>query len=194
MTQCWRRTARRLGWDRNPLRRRIDRAEAVVLATLAAALVIAAPLLATFAGHVAGAAAVREQHAERGWYQVPAVLLQNAGQAVITSGEMDMAWVRARWTERGGQHRTGLVPAAPGAEAGQRVQIWLTPAGQLTSPRLGAADVRNRVLDAMGLAVTGWLAVIGLAAASVRVLADRRRLAGWQREWDAAGPRWSHHG
>lgn len=164
------------------------------MAMLVAALVIVTPLLAIFAGHTADAAALRQQHAERGWYPVSAVLHQNAAQAVITVGDMEVAWVRAAWTDHGGRHHAGIVPAALNARTGQRVQIWITAAGQETSPRIGTAQVRDRVMFAVGLAVAGWIALIGLSAVSVRVLADRRRMAGWQRDWDAAGPRWSHHG
>jgi len=194
MREYWQRTARRLGWDRNPLRRGVDRAEAAAMAVLAAALLIGAPLLAVFAGRAADSGALREQHAERGWYQVPAVLLQNPGQTVITIGEMDMAWVRASWTTRTGQHRTGIVPAPLNAAAGQHVPVWLTPDGRQVSPQLDAAAVHERVAFTVGLAVSGWVAVLGLTAVSVRVLTDRRRMAGWQQEWDAAGPRWSRQG
>jgi len=190
----WQRTVRRLGWDRNPLRRRVDRAEAAIMTMLLAALVIAGPLLAVFAGRAADAAALREQRADRGWYQVSAVLLQSPSQAVITSGEMDMTWVRARWTERAGKRLTGLVATALTVRAGQRVQIWLTPAGQQTSAPLSGVDVRERAIFATGLAVIGWGAVIGLSAVAVRVLAERKRMAAWEQEWAASGPRWSHLG
>ncbi len=194
MRHYWQRTARRLGWDRNPLRRRIDRAETAIMTVLLAALVIASPLLAVVAGRAADAAALREQRAERGWYQAPAVLLQNAGQAVITASGTDLALVRARWTERGGKRQTGLVPTALNARIGQRLEIWLTSTGHQTSPPLAGIDVWDRVTFAAGLAATGWCAVIGLAAVAVRLVADRRRMASWEHEWAAAGPRWSHRG
>src|SRR5579871_6845843 len=102
----WIRARRRIGWDHNPLRRPVDRAEAAILAGLVALLVIAGPLLAIFGGRVADAAALRTQRAERGWYLAPATLLQNAGQTIITAGEMDASWVRATWTDRGGRRLT----------------------------------------------------------------------------------------
>jgi hypothetical protein len=194
MMSYWIRTARRLGWDRNPLRRPVDRAETAILAVLAAALVIAGPLLAVFAGRSADEAGLRAQRAERGWYQVPATLLQSASEALVTTGETDIAWVRARWTDHAGDAHTGSVSAALNARAGQRVQIWVTAAGQQTYPRPDAAVIRDQVIIAAGLAGLGWCAVIVVGAAAVRALADRRRLAGWEHEWDAAGPRWSHHG
>jgi hypothetical protein len=183
----WQLAARSLGWDRNPLRRGIDRAETVVMTMLLAALITVGPLLAVLASRATDVGALREQHAERGWHQVTAVLTQSAGQAVIDSGQMDVAWVRARWTGRGDRQRTGLVAAPLNAPAGQRVEVWLTQAGQRANAPLSAADVRVRVLCAAGLAFIGWFAVLELAAVGVRVVADRRRMAGWQREWAAFG-------
>jgi hypothetical protein len=54
--------------------------------------------------------------------------------------------------------------------------------------------VRTWVLYAVGLAGFGSFVVLLLAAILVRVLADRRRMAGWQREWAAFGSRRSHQG
>ena len=190
----WQAAARYLGWDRNPLRRPIDRAETAVLTMLLVALVIAGPVIAVFASRAAGAAALREQRAERGSYQVTAVLTQSAGQAVIVSGQTEVAWVRARWTAHGDRSGTGLVAAPLNAQAGQRVQVWLTRSGEPTSAPLSAAAARTEVVYAVALAVTGWFAVLLLAAIAVRVLADRRRMRYWQREWAAFGARRSRHG
>jgi hypothetical protein len=186
--------ARKLGWNRGPLRRRVDRAETAAMSMLLAALVIVGPLLAIFASHATAAAALREQHAERGWYQVTAVLTQSAGQAVLAPGQVDVAWVRARWTERGDRQRTGVVAAPLNSPAGERVPIWLTQSGQQTHAPLSAADVHMWVLYAVGLAISGWFVVLLLAAILIHVLADRRRMAGWQREWAAFASRRSHQG
>jgi hypothetical protein len=194
MRGYWQTAARKLGWDRSPLRRRIDRAETAAMTTLLAALVIVGPLLAIFASHAADVAALREQHSERGWYQVTAVLTQGAGRAVLEPGQMDEAWVRARWTERGDRQRTGIVAAPLNSRQGQPVTVWLTQSGQPTHAPLSAADAHARVLYAIGLAIIGWFAVVLLAAILVRLLADRRRMAGWQREWAAFGSRRSHQG
>jgi hypothetical protein len=62
------RVARGLWPDRNPLRRRCDRAEAAVVAGLAAGLLAGAPLAAAGAGHwvyTAGVHAERAQQAAR---------------------------------------------------------------------------------------------------------------------------------
>lgn len=191
MKLWWRRVAGFPGWDRNPLRRGVDRAERLALTALVAALVIAGPVLAVSMGRAADAAALRQQHAEAGWYPRRAVLLQGAEQAMATSGGWDVAWVKARWTLKNGQPRTGLVAVALDARAGQTTQIWLTPSGHLTRPPVGETDIRDQVMFAILLSVTGWGVALAIGVAAVRMLADRRRMAGWQREWDVSGPLWS---
>jgi len=104
--------ARYVGWlrrwlrglwpGRNPLRRRCDRAEAVILAGLVSAFVIGAPLAA------------------------------------------------GRWAHDGAASAT--------------------------------------------LAVLALAVVLGEAGLCARYLVDRRRLAAWDAEWRAIGPKWSHHG
>ena len=112
---------------------------------------IAGPLLAIFAGRLADAAALRAQRAERGWYQVPATLLQSAGQTIISAGEMDATLVRATWTDRSGRRLTGTVGAPLSARAGQRLEIWLIAAGRQAYPRLDGAGIRDQVIIAAGL-------------------------------------------
>jgi len=95
-----------LGWDRNPLRRRIDRVEAAVVAGLIAVFLICAPLLGAAAGHGSDSAAMREQRAEMAWRLVPATVHGNA-QRQIPSGPGGTVWMMARWTAPDGQARRG---------------------------------------------------------------------------------------
>jgi hypothetical protein len=71
LQQAW----RSFGWDRNPLRRGVDKVESLLLAVLVALLVGAAPLAGVFAGRAADSAARQTQRAESSWYLAPAVLL-----------------------------------------------------------------------------------------------------------------------
>jgi hypothetical protein len=190
----WLRAARFLGWDGNPLRRGIDRAESLAMTVLIGVLVIAGPVLAVSVARVADAAALRQQHAEKGWYPTTATLEQGADESMSDGSDWDIAWVKARWTLLDGRVEKGLVPAALDARAGQQLTIWLTPAGHLTHPRLSETDIRDQVTFAVLLTVTGWAVALALGALAVRVLANRRRMAGWQREWDVSGPLWSRQG
>jgi hypothetical protein len=194
MTHWLQQTWRRFGWDGNPLRRNVDKAESLGLAALVVLLVILAPLVGVVAGRAADSAARQAQRAERSWYPVSAVLLAGTDQSASTQVEMGVAWVRADWTDREAVRHTGTVAAPLNARPGQRVQIWLTQAGRQTHQPLTATDVREQVAAAVLLAVTGWCVVITLAAAAVRLAADRRRMTGWHRDWEAAGPHWSRQG
>ena len=185
------RTKRMIGQDGHPLRRKMDKAESLVFAALVALLMVAAPLAGVFAGRAADSAARHEQQAERGWYPSSAVLLQGAGQAASDQGGTGVVWVRARWTDRDARRHTGTVAAPLSARPGQHVQIWLTLAGQQAHQPLTTADVRDQVTSSVLLAVTGSCVAIGLSVLAVRLLANRRRLIGWQREWDSTGPQWS---
>lgn len=191
MKQWWLRAARFLGWDGNPLRRDVDRAERLAMTVLIGVLVVAGPVLAVSVARAADAAALHQQQAEANWYPRTATLLQGADEAMSTSSDWNVAWVKAQWTPRDGKVATGLLPTALDARAGQHVQIWLTPGGRVTHPPLAETDIRDQVMFAILVTVTGWAVALALGAAAVRMVANRRRMAGWQREWDVSGPLWS---
>jgi hypothetical protein len=70
------------------------------------------------------------------------------------------------------------------------VMVWTNQAGQLADSPLQHTQVMNRVLQAESAAVCGLaitLIVIGWLA---RRSLDHRRLAGWEADWMATGPRW----
>jgi hypothetical protein len=181
----------RLTGEPHPLCRPVDRTEKSAMRALVATFVVAWLLVGLLAGEAAAAAGIRQEHAERGWRQVPATLLQSAAEGTGSSPDWGAAWVPARWQSPDGQRRTGLVATGLSARAGQQVPVWVTAAGQLTRPPLTAAGVYDQVCFVV-LSVTMGLAVLlAVAAVSVRLLCDRRRMAGWQRAWDAVGPLWS---
>jgi hypothetical protein len=189
LRQLW----QRLTWspEDSPLQRRVDRIESVIAACLVVVFVIAAPLLCVVAVRVAGAAGVREQQAESGWRPVPAVLQQSAAAGQIAGGDSDASWVSARWRAPDGRWRQGLVAVALNAKAGQRMTVWVTPAGQLMHPPLTRAEVLEWEATGATLAPIALAALMAVAGGIVRVLANRRRVAGWTRAWAATGPRWS---
>jgi hypothetical protein len=177
---------------KNPLRRHVDRVQSAITVGLVVAFLIAAPLLSFFAVRAVGAAGARERQVQGGWTRVQAVLNENAEAGLIgLDGEWDTSWVTAHWTMPTGAHETGYVAVALNARTGQRMTVWVTPAGQLTHPPLTRAEVGQReVMAAIG-APAGFAVLLLVAAGIVRVLANGRRMAGWTRAWDATGPRWS---
>src|SRR5262245_4217377 len=190
VAQRWLRGLR--GWwpDRNPLRRRCDRAQAAIATALVAVFLAGAPLLAPAAGRWAHDSGPRTGHAPPArWHQVPAVLRTATIQRYAPSPAM--AW--AEWTAPGGVQRTGRVLAPAGFAAGAVVTVWVDAAGRLAGPPAQPARHDGRAL-ADGLVAVLILAELlwgaGLAAHGVM---DRRRLAAWDAEWRAIGPTWSGH-
>lgn len=178
------RAVRGLWPDRNPLRRSLDRVEAVIAAGLVAAFLVGIPLAALTAGHLTFSAASRTAHAEQSWHQVPAVLLANAPDSVG-------ATVRARWAGPNGSRHTGAVPVPPTAKAGSTVMVWIDAAGRQTSPPLQPAQASAQALLAAVFApmVLGFLLLcVGLL---VHTTLGRRRLAAWDADWQATEPQWT---
>ena len=190
------RCARLLGFDRNPLRRRTDRIEAVIrLATLV--LLLAGVPMATLAvGREADHLALGEAHAQQAAdHEVTAVLLEQAPAAEVPDPytSVQMSLVLARWQPPGQSSRTGQVLAPVGARAGSTVRVWIDASGAVTGPppdhRVIAGDVCIAAL--VTFLVTSML-VLGSSALARRAL-DRRRLSAWDAEWRVTGPRWSGH-
>jgi hypothetical protein len=184
--------ARHLALDDNPLRRRIDRLETCIMAGLLAAFLAGAPLVAIAAGSWAHAGDLREQHAQRYWHQVPAVLLQAAPRPTTFRHRSSWtAWVRARWTPPGRQARVGEIPAPPGSRAGSRQLVWADRAGPVAGVPLTHDEITARMIAVEMLAPVGLaIVVIGLARVA-RWLLDRRRLVAWEVAWTSIGPGWT---
>jgi hypothetical protein len=176
--------------DRNPLRRRYDRAEAAILAGLVAAFLIGGPLAALAAGRWAYDSTARAERAELSTlHQVPAVLL--------TTATVQQAWspatARAWWSGPGGARRTGQVPAPAGSPAGTTVKVWMDAAGWPAEPPPRHTQMAGNAVLAAMVTVFALALVLGGAGRLGRRLADRRRLAAWEAEWRATGPKWSRH-
>jgi hypothetical protein len=188
------RQTRRLGFDRNPLRRRTDRIEAAIRLAIVILLLVAMPLAAIAVGRQADNLALRRAHAQQAAdHQVSAVLLEQA-QANGVPGpytSVQLTYVLARWQPPGGPPRSGQVLAPAGTPAGSTVTIWIDASGAVVSP---PPDHREIVGDAaLAAMVTGLIAsllLLGLNTLARRAL-DRRRLNAWAAEWSATGPRWS---
>jgi hypothetical protein len=178
--------------DDNPLRRYVDRVESALVVSLIIAFLVAAPLLAIFGDRIAATGAAREMRAEASWKPVQAVLTQSAGAGLIgLGGAWDTSWVTARWTAPDGTSHRGLVAVALNARARQPDQVWVTHAGQLTQPPLTRGAVVEREIVAAAAGPAALAALLSITACAVRVLANRRRMAGWTKAWEAIGPRWS---
>jgi hypothetical protein len=180
---------RELRLDGNPLRRACDRTEVVLLACLLSALVIVVPLAAMIAGVQAYGAGLRAERAERAaWHQVPAVLLVTAPAPGYARYEEP---VPARWTAPDGARQAGQVIAPPGARAGRTVMLWVDASGRPAGRPLQPVQVTGQAIYVAAIAATATFSALLCAGVLACRALFRRRLAAWEAEWQAVGPRWT---
>ena len=188
------RLARRWRLDRNPLRRRSDRAETVVFGVLLAVFLVGAPFAAHAAGHRTYASSAREAQTQQSTlHHVPATMLQavssESPSAYLDGGTLPDG--TARWRAPDGKVRTGLVYVPGGAAARSTVLVWVKQSGQQADPPLQRAQITGRTQLAEDLAVGGLAVMLVTVGGLTRRALNARRLAGWDADWLATGPRWS---
>jgi hypothetical protein len=71
--------------------------------------------------------------------------------------------------------------------------VWVSRSGRPTGPPLARSGLVNRVVSAEMLAPVGLAALLFGVGVLVRLIMDRRRLAGWEARWALVGPRWTKH-
>ena len=182
------------GWrlDRNPLRRRSDRVETVVLGVLLAAFLAGALFAAHAARSWAYASSAGEARAQLTLlHRVPATLLQAAPSWSTYQDDGTPPEANARWKAPDGQGRIGEVYVPDGGRAGSTVLIWVSPSGQQTDPPLQSGQIAGRADLAGMAAVLALAAVLTVAGGLTWRTLTARRLAGWDADWLATGPRWS---
>jgi hypothetical protein len=100
-------------------------------------------------------------------------------------------WAATSAARQAQAQRASLTQVTAGASAGGTVRVWVDRTGQLANPPLTRDQVSGRFQLAAGTAVAGLAVVLAAAGWLTRRALDRRRLAGWDAEWLANGPRWS---
>jgi hypothetical protein len=185
------RCVRRIGIDRNPLRRPTDRVGAWFTAALTAVVLTGTPIVAWRCGEAAyrGAAAA-EQERQR-LVAVPAVLLEDTPAVQVFAEDAQTQFsVTARWTAPDGTVRSGSVSPPTPAVAGTTIMIWTDVSGNVRD----RAPVTGPSTSAAGAIVTCLLVILaGYAGILVglRWYRNRRSMVSWQREWMCVEPRWS---
>ena len=196
MREPGRRLARRLGVDRNPLRRRTDRVEASVTLVVALMLLALGPVVVwrvSAAGyHDAASAAERDRR--RQLFEVPAVLLDDSAKYLTGSDGSDappaQGPVPARWTAPDGSPRTGAVVPLADARAGATVPITVDARGDAVQPPVSADPVGSAISLGCAAGIT-LVAVAGGVLALTRTMLNRRRMRDWQHGWLVVERRWS---
>jgi hypothetical protein len=84
-----------------------------------------------------------------------------------------------------------MIPVAAGTPAGSRIRIWLDRSGQWAGPPLSQQIVVVRVTTAVTGTIILLATVLGAVASVGRWLLDRRRIAGWEADWNCVGPQWT---
>jgi hypothetical protein len=194
-SRAWTRFARRAGFDGNPLRRRSDVIAAWLLPAAILTFLILCPgvyAVTAMRVHADAAAARRASHS---WHYVTGTLLQAAPGPEQSDADANRWTVLtpARWVT-GGHAHTGTVPAAAGSPQGSQDRVLVNPAGQAEMRPMTAAQADDRIAADTMAALAALAVVLAGLAWAVRKVLDRRRLAGWETEWLAVGPRWSRQG
>ena len=171
--------------DHNPLRRGSDRAQTAMLGLLLAAFLAGAP----FAGHAAGGwvHATSARQAQAQMHEVQATLLEAAPLA----GPYAVPDVDVRWLASDGRVHTGRIFVREGVAAGGTVTAWINQTGQPAGPPLQHGQIVHRVQLAVGCAVGGLAVTLIVFGWLIRYFLDRRRMAAWDADWLAYGPRWT---
>jgi hypothetical protein len=182
---------RRVGFDRNELRRPADRAETCVMIGLLTAFLAGAPLLAMTVHHEANAVSMRALHNQQEWRQVPAVLLEGTPASTSVLYESStIIWARARWAANGAVH-VGEVPVPAGTRKGGTVRVWTDRAGDVAGVPLTRAQIADRVIAVTVFAPFALALVLLTVAAIAGRLLERKRIAAWEPAWESVEPLWS---
>jgi len=177
-------------FDRNPLRRSSDRAEAAGLILLILIFLACAPLAALGTGAWAHAMAQQsESNQLASRFQVTAITLapsQTAPGPALAASE-----AKARWTAPDGRVVTGELPVPARSRAGTHVSTWVNRDGTPAQQPMGQAGVRSLTVigAAVGPVLLGILVTMA-GALGYRSL-NKRRMAAWDADWRATGWRWT---
>jgi hypothetical protein len=184
------RFVRRWRFDRNPLRRATDRVETAVLVLLVAAFLIGTPFAALAAGAwVHGIARHAQLAQEASRTQVTAVVLSVAAPP---AGGQTLTWqAQARWKAPDGHEVTREVPVPSDTVAGGKLQVWTERNGDFTTAPLTDSQVAGQAAVGEGLGVIASAVVLTLAGGLGRWALNKRRMADWDADWHATGPRWT---
>ncbi|MFC8046427.1 hypothetical protein [Nocardia sp. NPDC057353] len=177
-----RRTCRRAGLDRNPMRRREDRLQTALAALLLLAFLAALPLTALLVALPTYRAEVGAVAAEQAKLRpVPATVL-TAEHAPLYA---PVSSATVRFTGLDGAERTSVHRATGMLTPGGEVTVWLNAAGEPVEPPPPARPLGRATLLAGG-ALLAALLVCGGGYLAARAVLDRRRSRAWDREWACA--------
>ncbi|MFI1760638.1 DUF3592 domain-containing protein [Streptomyces sp. NPDC020800] len=181
-------------WRGNPLRRRSDVVEAWTVLIVAVLLFVVAPLAGVAAGlhaHDQARTIAAAQRAER--HRVRAVVLGSTpAHRPTVQGDREHPYrAQVRWTEPGRGTHTGTARVPAGSRAGDVVTVWFDARNRSVAPPPDDVAIWQHTVTVGVCAAGGAAAAVLLGHAVERRIAQRHRMAEWEREWARTGPKWT---
>jgi hypothetical protein len=161
-----------------------------VLVLLVAAFLIGAPFAALATGawmHGMARQAQLAQEASR--RPVTAVVL---AVTPAPAGDQPLpSQAQARWTAPNGQVVTHEVPVPRDTAVGAKLTVWSELTGDFTTAPLLDSQVASQTLTGQVLGIVASVGVLAMAGGVALWTFNKRRMAAWDADWHATGPRWS---
>lgn len=188
------RFARWLGLDRNPLRRRCDRVEAVVRLAAVLGVMVAVVLGVMLAVRTYGDGLKTEAQQRHTRHQVTATLMNEPDSARLSPAGAAVGHVKARWQAPDGRQWEGTIDASTSRHQGDRVRIWTDGHGApAPRPQQRETTVVSALTAGIGIplaAATG----LALVVAATRGVVQRRAKRAWEAQWTVVEPTWRING
>jgi hypothetical protein len=185
---------RLLDLNRNPLRRGVDRVEAIALRAAITIFVITLAFIPSVIGHAMeqGAAAEHTQSGTK--HRAVAVVVGDpAGSSITMADSGGSRTARARWRAPSGVDVEKSIAVGFKAHRGSKLNIWVDENGsRVAPPWTRAQTVGVAVMEALALPAGVTLTLLMLITVLRRVL-DRIRHSRWTAGWAQVGPDWSSH-
>lgn len=181
------RLVRRLGLDRNPMRRRSDRVQSWAR-IVAGALLLVGCLAAAMVGHTRYERRLAADGVDaRSGYRVTGRVVSDAVIVSAPDGYPVRGTVRVAWRDRAGRHHGDWFVLRSDIRT---VPLWVGADGRASTtmplgdrPAVAGASVGLLTL----FAAAGG---IGIAYLALVIVLTCRRLAEWQRQWASVEPGW----
>ncbi|MBO2446364.1 hypothetical protein J4573_04630 [Actinomadura barringtoniae] len=175
------RVRRRLGLDRNELRREIDHTQWTIGFVMLVVYLAVAPPVSVRAGEAAYHAGLRS---ERNQAATRHQVLATVARIKTSNGPYGQDDTYLTWTAPDGTSRTAATAVQPSDKPGSQRLVWVNEAGRpTTKPKVGSQTVSDAAFATGTVAgVTGapFLVVYLL----VRRRCDRRRAELWEQSWE----------
>src|SRR5689334_8550383 len=127
------RLVRRLGWDRHPVRRRVDRVQTILTAVLLVVLLLVTPAVAFLVGAHAYTSGLNAERRDRASFrQVTATVLQVREISGDGSGHFLHEEAVLQWKDRTGGLRTGVAILVSQVRVHDRLTQWTDGDGTLS--------------------------------------------------------------